>query len=275
MPGITVDPSTSTIVVSQSWLKTFLVCPERARREVRERTSSNSDATARGHAIHRYMESRLRGVTRKAAMGMAMERLHHLIEQDDFQWIQVKRQVTLERHVTNLLLAYERHVLPQVPMNGLVEHTMTAPVGVFRGWDVHLTGTPDYIAQRAVFDWKTSGRVWNRYETVNWDIQSTCYTFLAQECLGVDVRDFTFIVGIVPHGDLQIIDLARHEGDWLWLKRQIAQAVTMLDVLPTDEWVTNHQHWLCSSRWCPFWDTCRGPHKQEDEDASDDPQEMR
>lgn len=261
MPGIRLDPSTGTITFSQSWLKDFLVCPERARRGMEEPRPSNNDATARGHALHEYMAWRLRGSRRSEAMAAGIQRLHTLSEMPDFQWVQVKRMVTLERHVTNLMVAFERHVLPQVPEGGAIERTLTAPVGVIRGWDCYLTGTPDYLHPMAIWDWKSSGQVWDRYQTANWDIQSSAYTFLAYEALGLDIAGFTFVVGIVPHGDLQIIDVTRGEGDWLWLKRQIAQAVHLLDVMPGEEWITNHQHWLCSARWCPYWDTCRGPYQ--------------
>lgn len=268
MPGCTADFDKRTVTFTQSWLKTFLMCPERARREINDPTSSNSDATARGHAVHRYMETRLRGGSRADSLGAAMARLDHLTRLPDFQWIQVKRQVTLDRHVTNLCVAFEAHVLPQVPPNGAVEASMTMPVGTLHGWEVHLAGTPDYLVRNVLWDWKSSARIWDKYETVNWDIQSSAYTWLASVTGERPVNDFTFVVGVVPHGDLQIIDLRRESGDWLWLKRQMAQAVSLMEVMPNREWPTNHQHWLCSARWCPHWDTCRGPYTPSETEGS-------
>lgn len=261
MPGCTADFDKKVVTFTQSWMKTFLMCPERGRREINQPTPSNNDATARGHAVHRYMETRLRGGSRADSVGAAMARLDHLTRLPDFEWIQVKRPETLDRHVMNLCVAFEAHVLPQVPPNGAVERSMEMRIGELHGWEVHLAGTPDYVARNVIWDWKSSARIWDKYETVNWDIQSSAYTWLATGLLQEDIGDFTFVVGVVPHGDLQIIDLHRTAGDWLWLKRQMAQAVQLMDVMPNAEWPTNHQHWLCSARWCPHWDTCRGPYK--------------
>jgi hypothetical protein len=261
MPGIRVDRNNRVLTLSQSWLHDFLICNERARRQITQRIETHNDATARGTAVHRFMEERLRGAPYSMAAEEAHLRLEALMERDDFQWIQVKRPDTLHRHVQACIDAYDEYVLPQVERGGLVEHTLSHTLCVVQGWTVVLTGTPDYLAPRGVlWDWKTSAQYWERYEEIRWNVQSTVYTWLASQEADIPIEEFTFVVAVVPHGDLQIIDLERDKGHWEWLKHQVEPVVTLIEHLPGWEWPLNDQHWLCSPRWCPFWSDCKGQY---------------
>jgi hypothetical protein len=44
------------------------------------------------------------------------------------------------------------------------------------------------------------------------------------------------------------------------LETQVKQLVSMLALPDGMSWPMNDQHALCSPKWCPFWDGCKGSH---------------
>ena len=138
---------------------------------------------------------------------------------------------------------------------------MRADLAKDDGWTVVLEGRPDYVDLfDRVWDWKTAASAYNVTETTRWAIQPTAYTYLASQVLGTHATEFTFAVGVKPHGIIQFIDLDRHPGDWQWLARIARGALGLARSLLHTEWPVVHGHWLCSEKWCPHWDGCRGKY---------------
>lgn len=258
MPGIKVDHNRKRITLSQSWLQDFARCAERGRWEWLHPSESKNDALGVGTATHLYLEDRLLGADRETARDAAVEWLEFTRQEPDFRMVKVVKPETMFKHLETCLGRFERHILPCVPRGGRVEQTMKAVLGTYEDYEIVLAGTPDYIdPMLRIWDWKTAAGPWNIFEAATWNIQPTAYTFLASETLAEPVNDFTYAVVVKSSGVVQYIDCTRYEEDWLWLRRLCEGAVAMILHMP-GEWPVNHMHHLCSEKWCPHWDGCRG-----------------
>lgn len=59
----------------------------------------------------------------------------------------------------------------------------------------------------------------------------------------------------------QQFTVVRTEAHAAWLMHRIEQAVRMMLTLGLEkEWPTNDTSFLCSDRWCPWWDGCKGKY---------------
>ena len=77
MPGVTYDTENQTMILSQSWLSTFLRCPALAGHELRgELPQRSTDATELGTAWHDYVEMRGDGYEPDEAAQHAERRIY-------------------------------------------------------------------------------------------------------------------------------------------------------------------------------------------------------
>jgi hypothetical protein len=261
VPGATIDREARVLTVSQSWLQTFMRCPQRALYELLDPRPGYNDATATGQAMHTHIELRLSGEPEGQARRSAESWLTAVVELDpEFRFVKVKTLATMLSHLNACIDGFERDVLPMIERGGRIEQHMTAPLAVRDGWEIQLEGRPDYIDPNGiVWDWKSSSSEYNAYETVEWNIQPTAYTYLATFTSAPERHEgFVYAIAIKPHGTVQFIDVDRHEGHWAWLGRIAEGALALLRALPEGPWPVDHTHHLCSQKWCPWWQECRG-----------------
>lgn len=181
----------------------------------------------------------------------------------------------IERLVGSWFHSEERAELAVIPDGVLIpEWTFDVPVGLqveTEGGirDVYVSGTADLlIAGVGLWDWKTASQPYKRWEKQRWDVQPTVYTYAAayEGFLSPDPwgeYSFTYKVfdsrGSTP-GPPESIAVKRSPNSWEWLRRQLANMWAVQSALPDGPWPLNDSHVLCSDKWCPVWQHCKGQH---------------
>jgi len=132
---------------------------------------------------------------------------------------------------------------------------------------VFLAGTADIVVDNMVWDWKTSGSEYRRWEYQRWGRQPDVYTWAAaQSGLIVPDRDGlyrfdfkVFVRNADPNAGCQTVTVARSANNWKWLETVIGRFVNFAYNMGLDrEWPLDDQHVLCSPKWCSFFDRCKG-----------------
>ena len=256
-------------VVHQSWLKDFLLCPERARQKMLGLVDDpGSDATAIGTAVHHHIEQRLLGIgTDHPTYATAYEMFDSLMATPNGPtWKQIKTAPTAHVRISNCIEAFERHVLPTIGDVQAVEWPFRILVHETDSYTLSIGGTVDCIADGAVFDWKTGKQYWKDrgkpfepYDTnehQRWAIQPTVY--LPAVRTEFDVDEFIFVVlNKEAVTEPQFVPVTRSDEHAAWMVQQIESIVPTVQAnLPV--WGKNDQHYLCSEMWCPSWAGCKG-----------------
>lgn len=134
---------------------------------------------------------------------------------------------------------------------------------------VFLAGTADIIFDGMVWDWKTAGSEYRRWEYQRWGRQPDVYSWAAAQSGlitpnsdGAYVFDFkVFVRNSDPTLGCQSVRIYRSENNWAWLREQINRLVNFSYNMGLDrEWPLDDQHVLCSPKWCTFFDMCKGAH---------------
>jgi hypothetical protein len=150
----------------------------------------------------------------------------------------------------------------------LVEYEFDVPFitgrnGLYK--EIRLGGTPDIIDtyNHRIVDWKTSSRKYERWEKQRWAPQPTVYTFAVAE-LGLIQRHekgYQFDYRVFNHKyndpEPQCETVWRDTGQWAWMVQQVSNMVDMIESDLT-VWPVRDDHALCSPKWCPIWDSCKG-----------------
>lgn len=132
---------------------------------------------------------------------------------------------------------------------------------------VFLAGTADIIHNNMVWDWKTSGSEYRRWEYQRWGRQPDVYTWAAAESgLIAPSTDGTyefqfkvFVRGADPKLGCQTVQVFRSPNNWEWLREIISQFVNFSYNMGLDRvWPLDDQHVLCSPKWCSFFQGCKG-----------------
>lgn len=132
---------------------------------------------------------------------------------------------------------------------------------------VFLSGTADIVYNNQVWDWKTAGSEYRRWEYQRWGRQPDVYTWAAVKS-GLLVPDrngqveFLFKV-FVRNNNLgeqpQTVTVQRSANNWAWLETMVHRLVNFAYNMGLDrEWPLDDQHVLCSPKWCTFFDMCKG-----------------
>lgn len=132
---------------------------------------------------------------------------------------------------------------------------------------VFLSGTADIVHNNQVWDWKTAGSEYRRWEYQRWGRQPDVYTWAAVKS-GLLVPDrngqveFLFKV-FVRNNNLgeqpQTVTVQRSANNWAWLETMVHRLVNFAYNMGLDrEWPLDDQHVLCSPKWCTFFDMCKG-----------------
>lgn len=266
------DKQTNRVYVRQSWLGSYLICPQRSRYDLTmPALRRGSDATAIGTGVHSAIEGYLRGEYNDldSMITRAQESVQMELEKPNLRLSRISEDPEhLRLCVMAMVVAWWDDIRPHVPTGGLVEHKFQAPL-ITGGYDVELwlEGTMDYVApDGTIWDWKTASRSYFAKEKQKQSHQATCYV-AASRTLGLvdDGPDPTlFRFGVMVRQTTpkaQIVTVERTAEQVEWLRRQVSSVVNTATVLGVDrDWALNDQHNLCSSTWCDYWSVCKGVH---------------
>jgi hypothetical protein len=167
-------------------------------------------------------------------------------------------------HIRSMCDAWLRDIYPNVPLGGTSEFKFSTQVGMIDDYELHFEGTMDYFHQESIWDWKTAARKYYQAEKQSQNIQSSIYTKAAYE-MGLIDYPATFKFGVMIRNASstgQIVSVNRTEAHGNWIVEQataLARTVLMYNNNTSGgRWLANDQHFLCSQRWCPVWDKCKG-----------------
>lgn len=261
MPGITIKDNVYTL--SQSWINTFMNCPEQARLEMLgELPRKESDATAIGTAMHTAIESVLKdGTTVDDAETAGHQALTELMELPEFQFVQVKTPETMFTTFNRVFHTWGNEILPQLPQTQFVEHPFDVVLCETPTATIRLAGSIDFVDElNEIWDWKTANRAYDQWQVDRYKIQPTAYTyglFMSTEHELPEPMAFNYAVMLKSKQDCHVYCTTRHSGHWTWLMSQCKVIVDMIES-GLQQWPLNDQHALCSPTWCTAWDSCKG-----------------
>lgn len=261
----------------QSWLSTWLMCPEQARLEMRgELARVETDATAVGTAVHAAAEHVLvKGGDFDDALQVALVTFADLEALPNFQYVKAKSFNTCVQYVTNCFTSWYRHMYPYLGEPLSVERTFHVRLdksqGIERmGSELWLSGTWDlHDSVWGLVDYKNKGQAIKEWEVKRFGIQPTVYTYALRvlEDLGMEGElPFTF-VNMIKGPTIeppQIVTVYRHAGHYEWLKTMLWRIVDLFWQTDMGErpWPLNDAGWFCSPRWCQEYAAgrCKGAH---------------
>lgn len=259
----------------QSWIKTADLCTERARLEHEGQMERvESCAAAVGTAVHTAIEVCLGEYQEGSALALsttievAQDDFTSRMALPEFRWIKYT-----ERTARAMVEACARHwyheVLPTLPDDAYLETKFVAPFIDDDTRVVELEGMIDYYSPtEGLKDWKTNGgQEYKRWEYERWAVQPTVYSWAALgfpphidtvETINPDhVVPFEYVV--MSRKGVQRFTVERGWPDWRWLRDKLTALCVLIEgnVSP---WPKNDNHALCSAKWCPSWDACKGQH---------------
>jgi hypothetical protein len=266
--------SVDRIYVRQSWLNDALMCPERARlMELNPSARKENDSAMMGTACHSGIEAVLNKVIEPKDISEYSVNAFRSAEQD--LWSQGKAiNVTntepknWDKHIGSMADAWVRDIMPNVPEGGQTEYKFSTKVGAIANalyeYELYFEGTMDYIHPTGIWDWKTAARKYYEGEKQMQNIQSAIYAEAGANLGLVDYPvDFSFGVMIRNASSTgQVLTIKRRKEHAQWVIAQttalINSILTSKIYLPSERWLVNDQHYLCSKRWCPVWSMCKG-----------------
>lgn len=256
----------------QSWISTFLQCPDQARLDMLSTEPSvPTDAAAIGTACHEGIEERLKA-ERDEGYIMSVDEMIDIsnarfveLAHQGINWVQGTEKDAAV-FIPNAMQAWVDYIGPYVRVTPdlLLEHNFNVLLdeGGHRGGAVlRLSGTMDCFDGR-VRDWKTANQKYVAWEKQRWAVQPTVYSYAAV-ALGLAEWPVEFEYGVMMKRKTQVyaerIPVTRDVGHIEWLKRMLWRIVDLYELFGPDRaWPLNDQDVLCSDKWCPFWDRCKG-----------------
>lgn len=264
MPGI--DITEDSITFSQSWLNTFFNCPQQANLELQGVLPRvESDATAIGSAFHHGIEHVLRGGSTDSGWQAAVGKLEELMALPQFEFKQLMTVDGVKTALERVYWEWLAELYPQLPGPMAVEMPFDCQIDTLFDRAIRIKGAIDYVDENAcIWDWKTTGsfRNWQQWEVDRFKIQPTFYSYglmLSTDSnqFADDRVEFTYAVFNKSRQEHSLYTTTRGADDWDWLRRQL-RTITKMIVVGLDEWPLRDQHALCSPKWCPAWDACKG-----------------
>ena len=254
--------------LSQSWIGTFLRCPEQARQErlklVQQQESSDM---LRGNAVHYAIEqagaAKLAG--REAELDMMLNAADLYVTEHAHEVDVWRTEIgPLIEVVRANVECWHNELNPILfPRPDGIERMFLKSMGIreidgYPAVKLNLRGTADWIDQTGViWDWKNPGRHYQAWEKKRWDIQSHAYTWAHK------LEHFN--LAVMSNGKLQVIEITRSEEE------KAAFVELCWSIVPTmlsdaSSWPQRWEGWHCSPKWCPVWQAgrCRGEHLGQD-----------
>lgn len=261
----------------QSDLKTFGMCPQRARYLWSgEVTDFVGDAAVLGTACHQAVEHLL-GYYREDGMAASPihisdtsylelhERFGHELEEavpTITRWNSYKTKENLLKVGSAKLDAWYEKVYPGLtPLQ--VEVSFDEVLYEDDERVVRLAGQIDLIdSNLGLVDWKFSkpdyagtdrnGVQRNKWEYDRWDIQSMVYCWAA-------ARDrFTWYCMYGTDGGVSTWTVSRGDLEFGFLRRKVEAASRLVEATDLEVWPLNDAGWWCSEKWAPCWSACKG-----------------
>ena len=275
----------------QSWVGTYMDCPERARREAYGLTvRTENDAACVGTAFHAAVEQ---AIILKGNDGILLS-VDDMITEFDYQWITLRRElaeagtpIQFVKRSPEGCAKYghrmaERFATSTLPMlNPWATEVPFGPIVIHQDEQrsIRITGSVDYIDKvLGIIDWKSAGREYVAWEKKRWAIQPTFYVPGMNRHWNGKMRSpfdgstydgplNTFTYAVYPDRlnppEPQMLTVER-TVDWdSWLVDQlkpIAEQLEATELKFLSEWPKRDQHALCSAKWCPNWSDCKGKH---------------
>jgi len=260
------------IFIRQSWLGDALMCPERARLSaLHPESRKENDSAMMGTAVHAGIENVLReeigtqDIAERSVWAFRSSEQHLLAEGKEINITNTEPR-NWDKHIASMAEAWARDIYPHVPLGGEPEFKFSTQVGMIDDYELHFEGTMDYFHQESIWDWKTAARKYYEAEKQSQNIQSSIYTKAAVE-MGLIDYPATFKFGVMIRNASstgQIVSVNRTEAHGNWIVEQataLARTVLMYNNNTSGgRWLANDQHFLCSQRWCPVWDKCKGSY---------------
>ncbi len=246
----------------QSMLSGMQTCAERTRWQyVVGLPHEHTDATALGTAVHAAIEMHyLEGLDLSEMQDCALAWL------DSHEWREVKhRPETIEKYALiaselwwhEIRTKLDGPVLPEEGFN-LQFHEDDERI-------IRLSGTMDAVdcADASIWDWKVVSQPYKPWEKQRWSVQASTYSWAARELYRLEgeddfeLRPFVYAIIIPSQHSTQLVPVRRDEGHINWLRKQCVNLAKLIEA-GLDEWPMNDGSALCSSKWCPAWEMCKG-----------------
>ena len=248
----------------QSWLNTFLACPEQAR-TLRNKTATDvaGSKMVRGTVVHAAIEAALHA--RMAGEELTYEDVLEVFHMewdnhvDDIQkWN--KEATTAESTVAlavQMLSVWYEQVFPDLDPVG-IETPFEFILHEDENRRIFLHGTRDLDEPNLTWDWKTGNHDAEWMVRRN-DLQSMIYTLARARERGDLESPQPFRFCYLTNGELEIIDVTRTPQDWAALVPMCNSIADLIEArLPS--WPMRYDGWKSSDDWCPNWAACRGKH---------------
>jgi hypothetical protein len=213
-----------------------------------------TEAMMFGTVTHGLIEDRQQGLSRSSK-----EVAIAALVEDGFHAGDISYMLTpLLREAEQAYLRWLEQVEPHILLAGRTEGRMFRPLGTVDGRPLWLRGTPDYITDHVIYDWKTSKTKWQKGRESK-TIQLPLYRSLAE-----------WNHEVMPGIGLYVI-YARDKGTWEFRETELTDrkvtnamihAYTMGRGLMKQEYTLSpfgefrERGWYCSSVWCNAWDVC-------------------
>lgn len=262
-----------SIAFRQSWLGNFTRCPERGRQAiVRPDWEPEGDAALAGTAAHSGEQHVLEGKIKPEEIESFTysEAIRLVQEADRIGWNKFADVEELAFNAKRAARAWLDHLYPRLPKPdlGLVEWRFDFPVDHYRGYEIRIQGTADYVPygygdlrdEGPIWDWKHPGQLYRQHEKKK-ELQPRIYSWAAV-LGGFRTWPVDFNFGVMPRGSksqAQIVPVQSHEGHTKWALRAMHSALDYyLDVGLDSPWLRRDDHFLCSQTWCSWWSVCKG-----------------
>lgn len=292
----------------QSWVNTYMDCPEKARRLAwGDVPRVENDAASLGTALHYAIED---AIDLMMEDGIVVD-VDGMIELFNVNWDRMQENIvekidgelqwTARSPEQEIQWVKRTHksatVYGQRCAARFAEHTLhvldpfatEVPFKVTIYEDeqmvIEITGTIDYLDQSlGLTDWKTASRRYQPWEYRRWAVQPTFYTLGLRELVQTgELRapeqwhmphptytgpTDTFLYAVYDDngtkaGPPQLVQVTRDptwDAHLVDVLKPIADQVRLTNEGHLEGWPKRDQHALCSPKWCPAWDTCKGRH---------------
>lgn len=279
-----IDADNHTITIRQSWLDTAIRCADRGRRDAFHPIREEGDAAFAGTSMHAAIEQFSRGnlsldQMEQYATAYATKGCNEGVPQDDGSILPISFKSfdgpnELIYHAGNCTRGWIQDIHPWLVAQGLDKGTPEVKFSYeafeHRGWTIIMQGTCDWVPDfgNVIIDWKSAGSDYKQKDKQMFAVQPAVYCGAAVNgCFG---REFTwpmeFFYGVAirlkTKARGQIVPVQRTQAHLDWTYRRIRQYVDLyLDLGPDREWpMSDEGNFLCSQKWCPWYDQCRGAH---------------
>lgn len=262
----------------QSWVNTWLTCPEQARHVLHGTYPvDESEAAAKGTAVHAGIERHLTTMAPLSdCLDVAVTTFREIAAGEHFRWVKVKTEATALKHIAGGLNSWWRFVRPSLGATIWCEHSFRFILCEDEARVIEIAGTVDYADVAGLSDWKLSGNAdkygRDSWKLKRWAVQPTFYVAAAYEA-ELFPHDgevpFTFVALDQQGGRPQLAPANRTPQHIHWLKVQLRSIARQIERQVDEQpWPLNDQHPLCSADWCLVYDTCKGSHFPIDGDGT-------